>query len=161
MIVADRVKAAALALALAGGLGMATGAALTLVNDHLAPWGLERKRAVLDRALNDPASGARARLAAMTADRDGWKAANGRCEAKRTEEAAEASKAVSAASSVRQAASAGAFDQGYAAGRVAGRKSCGASNAKSGDDPGHPGPGGVRDQDGTAAWNAGAYRPGG
>lgn len=146
------------------GVLMAAGAGLAVAVEHRAPWGLEAKRAKLARQIDDPVTGLRAQVHAMTGDRDAWKAAEGRCAAARRKENAEASDAVETASDARARANGSAFNQGYAAGRAVGLQTCGASR----DPEAHPSPDGgpvagvVRD-DGTdlaAAFERGAYRPG-
>lgn len=138
------------------------GAAVSM--EHKAPWGLGAKRAALALQIDEPVKGYRARLHWMTADRDDWKGAADRCEAKRKSENTEAANAVSTASDDRARANGSAFNQGYSAGRAVGLQQCGASDANPNPDPGAaPSPDGVR-HDGTdlaASFGSGAYRPGG
>lgn len=121
----------------------------------------------LHAEIHAPVDGWVARLEAANRDRDGWTAANARCEALRRTEAGAAADLVAEAADGRARASAGAFEQGYAAGRAVGRRSCtGGTDAKTADDAGDP----VGDlvervrhdgDDFAAAWKRGAYQPGG
>ncbi|MBU0801688.1 MAG: hypothetical protein KKA05_11900 [Alphaproteobacteria bacterium] len=106
-------------------------------------------------------------LAVMTGTKDAWKKAQQDCEAQRRAENQRAADEVSSKSDRRTAGESRAFDNGFAAGRAAGRKSCGAPNAPSTPVPDprpKPGPGSVR-QDQQAGpdpvFGSGAYRPGG
>jgi len=142
---------------------LAMGAAGAEWIERRAPWGLAAQRDRLAASINGP-KGYRAQVAGLTAARDGWMAANGRCEAARAQANAQASAAIGAASAARGKAASAAFDQGYAAGRVAGRKSCGGTGNET--IPDHPGGDGaaagrLRDSGGdfAAGWAAAANGP--
>lgn len=102
-------------------------------------------------------------VAKRTGEREAWKAADKACEDQRIRERDQRGTAVGKAEDDKTGARSDAFDQGYAAGRVAGRRQCGATNATdplSGSKPPGPsaGPVGVRN-DLSDSWNAGAYVP--
>lgn len=142
---------------------IALGAGLAIAWEHKAPWGLEAKRAALAHSIDNPENGFRVQLRSMTASRNDWKAAEGRCAAARRKENAEAAQAVTTASDDRARANGSAFNQGYAAGRVAGLQTCGANRENPNPLPGPaPAADGVRDggNDLAAAFGQGAYRPG-
>lgn len=68
--------------------------------------------------------------------------------------------AVNRASAAVTSAQGDAFNKGYAAGRVVGRNSCGATDANPIPGPGgQPAADGVRGDDLAAIWSAKAYRP--
>lgn len=138
-------------------LPLAGGAALAEGHEHLAPWGLAARVRALASAIDGP-SGLKARLKVMTGDRDAWRRADQDCEAQRRVESGRAAGGVTAASETKARASSDAFDQGYAAGRVAGRKTCGGSNATTSPDTGRSSADGLRDDgpDFADAWRRGA-----
>ncbi|WP_269715706.1 hypothetical protein [Caulobacter sp. NIBR2454] len=148
------VTAGLMAAAFAGGVGY----------EHRGPQGfplgiLGQSLKVQRDNLAGQLADARIAVRDMTSDRDAWKRSTDDCERRRAEEAGQAAQDITAAAQARSSATAGAFDQGYAAGRLAGRKSCGGPNASS--DPGRvSGPGGVRDDEAARKlWNNGAYVP--
>lgn len=98
------------------------------------------------------------------ANRAGWVAAHARCEAARKREAELAAQKVTDASQRRVEAQSDAFNNGYSAGRVAGRKTCGVPDAKPDLRPfDRPAAGGVQPtgQGDPIFGGDGAYRPGG
>lgn len=68
-------------------------------------------------------------LDAMTANRDGWKTADGQCEDARTKANNAAADQVTDQSDKAQASASSAFNNGYVAGKAIGARSCGAPNA--------------------------------
>lgn len=114
-----------------------------------------------DEALSDVAHW-KGQASGWNAAYEAWRAANGRCEAARAKEALKASEAVTAASERRIGAQSDAFNNGYSAGRVAGRKTCGVPDAKPDPHPARPAVGGVQPagQADPIFGGDGAYRPG-
>lgn len=146
---------------------VALGAAGALFWENRTPWGLEAKRAELERAIETPETGWRDSYRAAEDGRLQWMAATDLCETQREKEQSEAADAVTRASEQRATAASAAFNQGYAAGRAVGLQQCGATPNAPEDDLGRPGglpgPVGLRDgqTDLSALFGAGAYRPGG
>lgn len=136
------------------------GAAAAEAYEHKAPWGLKAQR---NAALVDLGE---TRLAASLwkKNRDGWKEYADRLEADRDDKNDEAVDKVTSYSADSRAAAARGFENGYNAGRVAGRKLCGAADAKpDAAGAGQLDPGGLRDDGETLAgrWADRAYRPAG
>lgn len=99
---------------------------------------------------------------AIVNPKTGWQAAYARLQALRSAEAQASAESMNRAAEAKASASSDAFNQGYAAGRVAGRKTCGAPNATPAP-VGVSRPVGVRDpsDDFAGAWAHGSYRPAG
>lgn len=134
--------------------GFATASAL----EHNAPWGLAHQR---NAALTDLGE-ARSAAGSWKKNRDGWYAYAQRLEAAGGAQNSSATDAVDRCSSDQATTAAQAFNNGYAAGRVAGRKTCGASNANPSPGGGVPaGPVSVRQSSETLAehWADRAYKP--
>lgn len=136
-------------------IAVASGAAVE-VYEHRAPWGLAHQRdAAHDLALTNAIN-----WRSMRADRDAWTKADKACEAKRVDENQQTTALIDFASLERDKNSSEAFDNGYAAGKVSGRKSCGAINATSPSSPGLvPQPGGMRDGSGQDLSDLFHHRP--
>lgn len=136
----------------------AVGFATSQVYERKTPWGLAQQR---NDALTELGS---ATLAAelWKKNRDGWKAYAGRLEEERGGENKSATAEVTTCSDAAATTASRAFDNGYAAGRVAGRKTCGAPDANS-PATGLPGAGVVQPSGQTLAgdWTERAYRPAG
>lgn len=137
----------------------AAGAAAAIALEHNAPWGLAKQR---NDALTDLGE-ARYAAGLWKKNRDGWEAYAKRLEADGGEQNAAATTDVSACSQAATTSASRAFDNGYAAGRVAGRKTCGAPNANPPAAAGLPGPGVVQPSGQTLAgdWANRAYVPAG
>lgn len=131
------------------------------VYEHKAPWGMKAQRDDLLADLGETRQAADS----WKNNRDGWVTyAEKVLEPEVVACRDAAASRVNAASDERAAAASRAFDNGFAAGRTAGRRSCGAPDAT--PDPagaGQPVPGGVQPSGQTLAgrWADGAYRPAG
>lgn len=149
----------------AGVIAFGTGVVAAQAWDHHAPWGLEAKRVKAVKELGE-----------VRRQRDTWQEASDIWEVKYRSWNGYALKVlepqlrecnnaaagqVTAGSEARSAASARAFDNGYAAGRSAGVRSCGAPDANSVRPADVGRLGGVQRQSETLSesWGARAYRP--
>lgn len=115
-----------------------------------------------------PAIGPHAKIVALRAEvyqrigeREAWKTRAGSCETAARQARDHTADEIPKAEDNKAASSGAAFDQGYAAGRLIGRRLCGATNAQGSN--GAAGgtvadPGGVRDL--SESWNASNYVPG-
>lgn len=142
---------------------MAAGAGAAIAIEHRAPWGLETKRAKLEKAIENPVDGWRLQVRSMTASRDEWRDAEKRCAAARRKDNTDAASAVTTASDDKVRANGSAFNQGYAAGRAVGLQQCGARREEANPvgDGREPRPGVVRDDatDLAASFGQSAYVP--
>lgn len=131
------------------------GVAAAEFHEHKAPWGLEARRLGLLKELGEW----RDASDAWQKNRDGWYNYAKRLEAARTERNDDAADDVGRCTAAQGALTKQAFDNGYFAGRVAGRKSCGATNATP-DPAGMPGDRGLQPDGPTLSrdWAGRAYQ---
>lgn len=147
------------------GLLFATGFAAAEVYEHKVPWGLGPKRDALYQEIHGQPDGWDFRLRVMTSRRDNREEARKRCEAARTKENQAATRGVETGGDERAAARGAGFDEGYAAGQVAGRLKCKREDADAttddGDGRGSAPAGGVPNPGAWADdWNRHRYDPG-
>lgn len=141
-------------------LGAGVGAAGVLAWEHQTPFGLARKvesaRSERDTARADLRQ-ANADKAALVAETWRWDAAYKRIEKARQDDAAAATRALSARADEQVRQCRAAYQSGVVAGRALGSRSDETNPPPL--DPGGPGAGGLRD-DLADAWRSGAFRPG-
>lgn len=148
-----------------GGIMLAAGFTAAEVYEHKAPWGLGPKRDALYQEIHGQPNGWDYRLRVMTSRRDNREAARAACEVQRGKDNAAATSNVERGGDERAAARGAGFDEGYAAGQVAGRLKCKKEDADATTDDGagrgSAPAGGVQNPGAWADdWNRHRYDPG-